>query len=90
MSKPAIVVLISGKGSNLQAIIDAIKTQRLSVEIKAVICDCHDAYGLQRAKQNEIKTIVITKAAYPKREAYDEALIKQIDLHQPQLIGVRK
>ncbi len=82
--KLAIVVLISGSGSNLQAIIDA--AEEVSIEIEAVVSNRADAYGLTRAKQAGIACEVLDHTTYPERETYDRALIELIDQHQPGLV----
>jgi len=81
-----IVVLISGSGSNLQAIIDAIDNGTLHAEIRAVISNRSDAYGLERAHQHGIPTAVIEHQNYPDREQFDNALQHCIDQYQPQLL----
>ncbi|MDH4226277.1 MAG: phosphoribosylglycinamide formyltransferase [Deltaproteobacteria bacterium] len=68
-------VLISGGGTNLQAIIDEIEAKRLDAKISLVISSKPDAGGLERAKKHGIKTLVITKADHPEREAYDKAIV---------------
>jgi phosphoribosylglycinamide formyltransferase-1 len=68
-------VLISGRGSNLQAIIDAIGDGRLRAEIAVVISNVPDAYGLTRAAAANIPTRVMPHRKWPSREAYDQALI---------------
>lgn len=80
-----IVVLISGNGSNLQAIIDAIE-QGLNVEILAVISNKPDVYGLQRAAEAHIPTQVIPHSNYATRNEFDRALLTAIDNYQPELI----
>jgi len=80
-----IVVLISGSGSNLQAIIDAAQAD-LPVEIRAVISNKADAYGLERARQGGINTAVLSHTDYPDRTSYDTALRKLIDSYEPQLV----
>jgi len=84
--KPKVVVLISGNGSNLQAIIDAIEAGQLNVEIACVISDKADAYGLQRAEKHQIPTEILTKQTQETREQYDERLITLIQQYQPELI----
>jgi phosphoribosylglycinamide formyltransferase-1 len=80
-----LVALISGNGSNLQAIIDA--TQRgLPVEIRAVISNRADAYGLTRAKKAGIPTQVLPADNAISREEYDRKLQQLIDQYEPQLI----
>ena len=77
-----IVVLISGSGSNLQSIIDA----QLPIEIRAVVSNRADAYGLTRAAQAGIATAVLDHKAFPDRESYDEALQELIDSYRPKLL----
>ena len=81
----SIVVLISGNGSNLQAIIDAITEQDLPAQIVAVISNKAGAFGLQRAEQANIPTEVIP-AKGMSREEYDNTLMACIDRYQPELI----
>lgn len=88
MSAPAplpIVVLLSGSGSNLQAIIDAAQGD-LPVDIRAVISNRADAYGLERARNAGIPARVLSHQEYADRESYDEALMALIDSYQPQLV----
>lgn len=81
-----IVILISGTGSNLQAIIDAIECGDLPAEIRAVISNRSDAHGLERARQHGIQTFVIAHQDYPEREQFDAALQECIDRFQPALV----
>ena len=71
-------VLISGRGSNLQAIIDAVAAGRLLATIAVVIANTVDAGGLTRARRAGIDTVVLEHTAYPSREAYDEALVAEL------------
>lgn len=80
------VVLISGNGSNLQAIIDACQKQSIASKISAVFSDNPTAYGLERAKQAAIPTVVMQKANYADNHAYDAALMAEIARYQPDLI----
>lgn len=80
-----IVVLLSGSGSNLQAIIDAAQHD-LPVEIRAVISNRADAYGLERARLAGIPARILSHQEYADRESYDEALMALIDNYQPQLV----
>lgn len=77
-----IVVLISGNGSNLQAIIDA----DLPIEIAAVISNKADAFGLVRARKAGIPTHAIPHQNFESREAFGLALREQIDQYQPDLV----
>jgi len=81
-----VVVLISGRGSNLNAIIDAMDAGELPVEILAVISNRPEAQGLQRAALAGIRTIVIDHACYRDRAAFDRTLSTTIDALQPALV----
>lgn len=76
--KPRIAVLISGSGSNLQALLNAQAQGRLSGDISAVISNCAEAYGLQRAAAAGVKRLVIDHRNYPDREAFDEAVVAKL------------
>ena len=84
--KPRLVVLISGSGSNLQAIIDAVKAEQIDAEISAVISNKPDVKGLQRAKDAGIEAVTLDHTNYTSREAFDAELIHLIDGFQPDLI----
>ncbi len=81
----AIVVLISGSGSNLQALIDA-QQAGAPFEIKAVISNRPDAYGLERAAQANIPHHIIDHKAYTDRADFDQSLIDCIKQYQPDLV----
>jgi phosphoribosylglycinamide formyltransferase-1 len=81
-----IVVLISGSGSNLQALIDQSLSGHLDIDIKAVISNNADAYGLKRAEQAGISTHHLNHKEFESRESFDAALQNCIDQHQPQLV----
>jgi phosphoribosylglycinamide formyltransferase 1 len=68
-------VLLSGSGTNLQAIIDAIEAGKLDASIQLVLSNKADAYGLTRARQHGIPTEVLNHKDYATREAYDEAVV---------------
>lgn len=82
----ALVVLISGNGSNLQAIIDAIKEQGLQAEVRAVISNNPEAYGLTRARNANIEAEILDHRRFPSRVAYDRELQALIDRYQPDLV----
>lgn len=88
MSNPKlpIVVLISGGGSNLQALIDAVATGKLNVEIRAVISNRPDAKGLQRARDAGIPAEALDHTSFESREAFDRALQTRIDSFEPRLV----
>lgn len=81
-----LVVLISGNGSNLQAIIDDIDNNSLPAQIVAVISNKSDAYGLERAKKAGIEQQILSYKDFDSREHYDLALKELIDQYQPDLI----
>jgi phosphoribosylglycinamide formyltransferase-1 len=83
--KLPLVVLISGSGSNLQAIIDGAAGE-LPVEIRAVVSNKPDAFGLERAREAGIETRVLENQAFPDREQYDQALGDLIEEFQPGLV----
>jgi phosphoribosylglycinamide formyltransferase 1 len=71
-------VLVSGRGSNLQAIIDAIAARSLDARIGVVVSNRPDAAGLQRATAAGIEALCLPHRAYPTREAYDAALVAEL------------
>jgi len=80
------VVLISGSGSNLQALIDGAAAGRLPVVIRAVISNRGDAYGLKRAADAGIPTRVVDHRDYDDARAFGRALAERIDEYAPDLI----
>jgi phosphoribosylglycinamide formyltransferase-1 len=81
-----IVILISGRGSNLQAIVDKTAAGELPVDIRAVISNRPNAAGLQQARQAGLETRVIDHTGYADRQAFDQALQACIDSYQPGLV----
>lgn len=81
-----VVVLLSGSGGNLQAMIDSFKGDEQPVRIRAVISNRADAFGLQRARDAGIPTHVLDHKQFEGREAFDTALIELIDGFAPQLV----
>ena len=81
-----VVVLISGRGSNLQSIMDAAERGSLPIAIRAVNSNRPDAGGLQRAALSGIRTLVIDHTGYGSREAFDRALMTGIDTFEPALV----
>jgi phosphoribosylglycinamide formyltransferase 1 len=85
-----IVILISGGGSNMAAIVKTAKKQdwatTLDARVTAVISNRADAAGLLWAKEQGIATASIDHKAFDSREAFDQALIQHIDAHQPTLV----
>lgn len=86
-TKPmSVVVLISGSGSNLQAIIDGMQSKQLPIQITAVISNKAGVKGLERATAAGITTHVIDHKGFSTREAFDRELMTTIDQHTPQLV----
>ncbi len=81
-----VVVLVSGSGSNLQALIDQFSAPDSPARLCAVISNRADAYGLERARQAGIETRVLDHKAFDGREAFDAALVETIDAFDPQLV----
>jgi len=80
-----VVVLISGSGSNLQALIDS-QAEDNPARIRAVISNRADAFGLTRAQDAGIPTAVLDHKAFDGRESFDAALMEAIDGHAPDLV----
>lgn len=81
-----IVVLISGSGTNLQAIIDAVESGKIDGKLAAVISNRPDAQGLNRARQHGIETVVLDHTEYGTRDAFDADLLQAIERYQPGLV----
>jgi phosphoribosylglycinamide formyltransferase-1 len=79
-------VLISGRGSNLQSIIDAIAARRLDATIAVVISNRRGAPGLQRARDAGIEALHLSPREYPDRDSYDRALAGTLRAHQVELV----
>ncbi len=71
-------VLISGRGSNLQSIIDAVAERKLDATIAVVISNQEDAGGLERARRAGIETVVLSHRGWPSRDDYDRALVSEL------------
>jgi phosphoribosylglycinamide formyltransferase 1 len=81
-----LAVLISGSGSNLQAIIDAIEGGNLHAKIDTVVSNNPDAFGLQRASKHGLSTTVIDHRDFRDRELYDDALRRHLQSVDPDFI----
>lgn len=82
----SIVILISGSGSNMQAIIDAVDSGDIPGHISAVISNRPDAFGLERAQAAGILTEVVDHTEFKSREIFDLNLIRKIDEFEPDLV----
>lgn len=85
-SKLRVGVLVSGRGSNLQAIIDASQAGKLDADVGVVISDVADAYALERARTHSIPPAFVDPKAHPTRKAFDEAMISVLTDHQVELV----
>jgi phosphoribosylglycinamide formyltransferase 1 len=83
---PTILVIISGSGTNLQAIIDQCQNGSIKGKISAVISNAPNVKGLDRARQANIEAITLDHRNYDSREEYDQALANLIDSYQPDLV----
>ena len=82
-----VVVMVSGGGTNLQAIIDSVKNGLITnTELVGVISNNKNAYALQRAKDNGISAQCVSPKDYASREIFNEELIKAVDAYEPDLI----
>lgn len=86
VNTPSIVILISGRGSNMISIVDAIESGSLDAKVAAVISNRPDAAGLEFAQQANIPTAVINHKDFDSRELFDQALAKEIDQYSPSLV----
>jgi len=84
--KPSIVILISGRGSNMKSIVHAVEAGDLEVNVAAVISNRPDAAGIEFAQQAGIATAMIDHKDYQSRELFDQALAKEIDRYSPSLV----
>lgn len=83
-----LVVLISGTGRNLQAILEALRNGRIRGELCAVISNMPDAAGLAHARAAGVPTAVIPHRDYPDRRSFDAALAAEIDRHAPDFVAL--
>jgi phosphoribosylglycinamide formyltransferase-1 len=77
-----LVILISGRGSNMQALVES------GLPVSAVISNRADAGGLEFARKRKIATAVVEHRKFPSREAFDDALAREIDRHKPRLVAL--
>jgi phosphoribosylglycinamide formyltransferase-1 len=86
MTTPRIVVLISGNGSNLQSIIDAVESDQLDARVDVVISNNPKAYGLSRARAHHIETCAFDHQQFRYREAFDAELLACTQSYNPDII----
>ena len=81
-----LAVLISGRGSNLQAIIDAVNDRTLDASISVVVSNREDAAGLQRAREAGIETLFLNPKSFSNRDAHDRALVGELQARRVDLV----
>ncbi len=84
--KLRLVVLISGRGSNLQTLLDQSASGELSAEVVAVISNQPGVYGLERARQAGVPALELNHKRFADRPGFEAALIELIDRYQPDLV----
>ncbi|KOP71301.1 phosphoribosylglycinamide formyltransferase [Cytobacillus solani] len=73
-----IAIFASGTGTNFQAIVDAVKTDKLSAVIKLLVCDRQDAYSIERAIKEKIPSFVFTAKEYASKEEYETEILQRL------------
>ena len=86
MRKKVLGILVSGRGSNLHAFVDAINADRLVAKIGVVIADNPEANALRRVAGLNIPTAVVERKNYATKQAFEAAIIEQLDLHHVELV----
>ena len=81
-----IAVLVSGRGSNLQAIIDSIENGYLKAQICVVVSDIGDAYALERARKHGINAVNIDPKVFGSKDSYEEEVLRVLKNHNVQLV----
>jgi phosphoribosylglycinamide formyltransferase-1 len=88
VSAQRLVVLISGQGRNLQAILDAVAARKLPVTVAGVLSNRADAAGLERARAAGVPTAVVPHTQYAERAAFDAALLEQVEAWRPDMVAM--
>lgn len=88
MNRTVLGVLVSGRGSNLQAILDAIMAGRLKAKIGVVISDTPGALALKRVAGFDIATAVIERQRFPDRASFEQAILRELELHHVELVAL--
>jgi len=81
-----LVVLASGNGTNLQAIIDACESKQIDAQVVGVVSDKHEAFALNRAQCHKVLTAVVAAKPHETRPQYDARLTQIVDMWQPHII----
>lgn len=86
--KHRLAVLVSGRGTNLQAILDAVVRGSLEMQVVGVFSDRPEPYAFQRAEEHGIPTVFVNPACYSTREDYDAALAREVGAFRPDTIAL--
>ncbi len=87
MAEPTILgILASGRGSNLQSIIESIRSEKLPARVGVVVSDKPDANALKRAAELSLPAICVDRKQYPSQQEFEQEIIKQLQLHQIDLV----
>lgn len=81
-----LVVLASGNGTNLQAIIDACESKQIEAQVVGVVSDKHEAFALNRAQCNNVETAVVAAKLHETRQQYDARLVQIVGMWQPHIV----
>ncbi len=81
-----LVVLASGHGTNLQAIIDACESKQIDAQVVGVVSDKHEAFALNRAQCHNVETAVVAAKPHETRQQYDACLTQIVDMWQPHIV----
>jgi phosphoribosylglycinamide formyltransferase-1 len=81
-----IAVFCSGNGSNFQAIVDAVKRGELDVDIVLMVCDNPDAFARQRARQENVETLLVERKNFKTKADYESEIIKNLEAKKVELI----
>ncbi len=88
MPRIRVSVLASGRGSNLQAILDAVRDGKLDAEMACVFSDKKDAAALIRAEKEGVAAVHLSPKEYPNRESYDAAIVQILNEHRTDLVAL--
>lgn len=88
MNRTVLGILVSGRGSNLQAIFDAIQAERLKAKIGVVISDNPDAQALKRMAGFGITTVVVERKKFASRQEFEMAIAAELSLHHVELVAL--
>ncbi|GMK42629.1 phosphoribosylglycinamide formyltransferase [Paenibacillus sp. CCS19] len=86
MSKLRVAVFASGQGTNFQALVDAVRDQKLDVTIELLVCDRPSAAVIERARLAGVETFVFKPKDYPSREAYESEIVAELERRGVELI----